>query len=61
MWDIRNKLGLSWAKLKLSFKLQMKLLLKLGVVIVVEVGVQLLFRGGGWMGGWVVGENESNT
>ena len=29
--------------------------------IVVEVGGQLLFRVGGWMGGWVVRENESNT
>ena len=26
--------------------------MKLGVVIVVEVGFQLLVRVGGWMGGW---------
>ena len=35
----------------------------IGVEIVDEVGVQLLVRVGGWVGGWVVvvGLNEINT
>ena len=44
--------GLRWAKLKSK----MKLYSKLGVEVVDEVGVQLLFRVGGWVGGgWLVG------
>ena len=33
----------------------------MGVKIVVEVGVQQSEWGDGWMGGWVVRKNESNT
>ena len=48
-----NKLGLSWAKLKLSLKLELKFYSKLGVEIVIKLGVQLLVRMGGRVSGQV--------
>ena len=47
----RNKLRLSWAKLKLSYvEVKVEVVVKVGKEIVVEARVQLLVRQG-WVGG----------
>ena len=50
-----NKLGLSWAKLKLSYvEVIVEIVVKVGEKIIVKARVQLLVRrvvGGGWVGG----------